>query len=186
MLKLEKIINKGGRRLCLYHPENPDKCVKVAMNHRHTWQLQNELDAYKKVRELLRDFIPEYEENLVETNLGPGLVCDLITDDDGSPSQWLYYYIRDNKLTPELKEQLKEYARIVAEHGIPLYDPNPCNFLVQNKGGKQRIVFSDMKSYNDYKPWTYLHLEKHIPWLKRCIVKKRMNVLLRKVGLPEL
>lgn len=181
MLKLERIINKGGRRLCLYHPDNPGKCVKVAMNHRHTWQLQNELDAYKKVKNLLQEFLPEYEENLVETNLGPGLVCDLITDDNGEPSQWLFHYVRDRKLTPEIMEQLEKYARIVSENGIPFYDPNPCNFLIQNKGGKQRLLFSDMKSYDDYKPWTYLHLERWIPWLKRYIVRKRMESLFKKI-----
>lgn len=182
MLKLERIINKGGRRLCLYHPEDSGKCVKVAMNHRHVWQLQNELNAYKKIKDELRDFLPEYEEELVPTNLGPGLVCELITDDDGEPSQWLYHYIREQKLTPELEAQLKRYAEIVTEKGIPLYDPNPCNFLIQNKGGTLRLVFSDMKSYNDYKPWTYLHLEKYIPWLQRRIVKRRMEVLFQKMA----
>lgn len=183
MLKLERIINKGGRRLCLYHPEDSGKCVKVAMNYKHEWQLQNELDAYRKTKHLLKDFLPEYETELVPTNLGPGLVCELITDEDGTPSRWLHDYIgKEGGITPEMIAQLREYADIIISNIIPFYDPNTCNFLVQNKGGKRRIVFTDMKSYDDYKPWSYLRLEKVIPAIKKHIIRKRMNVLFQKLG----
>lgn len=181
MLKLERIINKGARRLCLYHPEDPTKCVKVAMNHRHNYQLQNELDAYKKTRHLLAEFLPAYEENLVETNLGPGLVCDLICDDDGEPSRWLHNYMQERKVNDNIMEQMYRFADIVRTNIIPFYDPNTCNFLVQQKDGKERVVFTDMKSYNDYKPWIYLRLEKVIPAITRRIIDRRMDVLFRKL-----
>ena len=38
-----------------------------------------------------------------------------------------------------------------------------------------------MKSYNDYKPWVYLHLEKVIPALNRRILKRRLAKLFQKL-----
>ncbi len=181
MLILERIINKGARRLCLHHPHDPNKCVKVAMNYKHVWQLENELEGYKKTKHLLADFLPEYEEELVETNLGPGLVCELIRNDDGTVSPWLVDDMRKGAISPDIVEQLQRYADIVIQNNIPLYDPNPCNFLIQIKNGKKRVVFSDMKSYNDYKPWVYLHLEKVIPALNRRILKRRLAKLFQKL-----
>ena len=181
MLNLTHIINKGARRLCLHHPEDPTKCVKVAMNYRHVWQLENELEGYKKTKHLLSDFLPEYEEELVETNLGPGLVCELVQNDDGTVAPWLVDDLRAKKVSQEVIEQLHRYADIVIKNNIPLYDPNPCNFLIQKKNGKERVVFSDMKSYNDYKPWVYLHLEKIIPALNRRILRRRLSKLFQKL-----
>ena len=43
-------------------------------------------------------------------------------------------------------------------------------------------MFTDMKSYDDYKPWSYLRLEKVIPAIKKHIIRKRMNVLFQKLG----
>jgi hypothetical protein len=181
MLNLTYIINKGARRLCLRHPDDSKKCVKVAMNYRHVWQLENELEGYKKTKHLLADFLPEYEEELVETNLGPGLVCELVQNDDGTVAPWLVDDLRAQKVSQEVIDQLHRYADIVIKNNIPLYDPNPCNFLIQKKNGKERVVFSDMKSYNDYKPWVYLHLEKVIPALNRRILRRRLNKLFQKL-----
>lgn len=151
------------------------------MHYRNIWQLENELYGYRKAKDLLRDYLPEYEEELVETNLGPGLVCELIRNDDGTVSRWLVDNLRAGNVSKEIVQQLRDYADIVVKHNIPLYDPNPCNFLVQIKDGKERIVFSDMKSYNDYKPWVYLHLEKVIPALNRRILKRRLAKLFEKI-----
>ena len=151
------------------------------MHYKNVWQLKNELLGYKKTKDLLKDYLPEYEEELVETNLGPGLVCELVCNDDGTVSRWLVDNLRNKSISQDIVNQIKRYADIVISNNIPLYDPNPCNFLVQIKNGKERVVFSDMKSYNDYKPWVYLHLEKVIPALNRRILKRRLAKLLAAV-----
>lgn len=179
MLKLERIINKGARRLCLVHPDDPDKCVKVAMWYRHIPQLKRDLDAYKAVKPILKDFLPMYEEEFVETNLGPGLVCEIIRDDNGEPSRMLTECLPKGLCSKRTLAQLAIFAKLVVEHGIPFYDMNPNNFLVQIKNGKQRLLYIDLKYYNDYKPWVYLHLEKVIPLLSRMIVKRRLKRLFR-------
>ena len=179
MLKLDRIINKGARRLCLVHPEDPAKCVKVAMWYRHIPQLKRDLDAYKAVKPILKDFLPEYEEEFVESNLGPGLVCEIIKDDDGTPSRMLTDCIAAKIVNKRTLAQLAIFGKLVVQHGIPFYDMNPNNFLVQIKNGKQRLLYIDLKYYNDYKPWVYLHLEKVIPALSRMIVKRRLQRLFK-------
>lgn len=181
MLKLDRIINKGARRLCMVHPEDPGKCVKVAMWYRHIPQLKRDLDAYRAVKPILKDFIPTYEEEFVPTNLGPGLVCEVIKDDDGEPSRMLSECLEKGLADKRTLAQLAIFARLVMENSIPFYDMNPNNFLVQIKNGKQRLLYIDLKYYNDYKPWIYLHLEKFIPALSRMIVKRRLKRLFRKI-----
>ena len=181
MLKLERIINKGARRLCMIHPEDSGKCVKVAMWYRHIPQLQRDLDAYKAVKPILKDFIPEYEDEFVETNLGPGLVCEIVKDDNGEPSPMLSECMARRTASKRILAQLAIFAKLVVEHGIPFYDMNPNNFLVQTRNGKQRLLYIDLKYYNDYKPWVYLHLEKVIPAISRMIVKRRLKRLFDRI-----
>ena len=177
--KLERIINKGARRLCMIHPENPDLCIKVAMYYKHVKQLQRDLYAYKAVYPHISEFLPFYCDELVDTNLGPGLVCEIVKDDDGTNSRMLIDYVNSRNLNKRTYTQLAVFAKKVLEHNIPFYDMNPNNFLVQIKNGKQRLLYIDLKYYNDYKPWIYLHLEKCIPALSRMIVKRRLQRLFK-------
>lgn len=177
MLQLTRIINKGGRRLCMEHPDDPDKCVKVIMFPRDLYLLKRDLQAYKAVKPVLKDFLPHYEEELVETQLGPGLICEIVKDDDGSVSRRLADCINQKIVNKRTLAQIALFARLVVENGIPFYDMNPNNFLVQIKNGKQRLLYVDLKYYGVYKPWTYLHLEKYIPALSKLIVKRRLKRL---------
>ena len=179
--KLTRIINKGARRLCLEHPEDSNLCIKVAMYYKHIWQLRRDLMAYKAVEPYIKDFLPLYGDKLVDTNLGPGLVCELVKDDDGSTSQMLTTVLAANKFNKDIFDQLMLFSELILKHSIPFYDMNPNNFLVQVKNGKQRLLYIDLKYYNDYKPWVYLHLEKVIPALSRAIVKRRFQRLRRVV-----
>ena len=115
----------------------------------------------------------------METNLGPGLVCEIIKDDDGTPSRMLTDCIAAKIVNKRTLAQLAIFGKLVIEHGIPFYDMNPNHFLVQIKNGKQRLLYVDLKYYNDYKPWVYLHLEKVIPLLSRMIVKRRLQRLFK-------
>ncbi len=174
-LKLNYIINMGARRLCMQHPDSPDKCIKVAKYYRHIGQLRHELLAYRAVKQHLEDYLPKYDAELINTNLGPGLVCEIVRDDDGTESRMLIDYALKDGITPEIMRQFHAFAEIVQKNSIPFYDMNPNNFLVQVKNGKPRLVYIDMKYYNDYKPWIYLHLERCIPAISRMIVRRRIE-----------
>ena len=177
MLYLERFLGKGATRLCFYHPEDNSKCVKVAMRYRNIPQLQKELVAVKCCTSLIGSYLPEYQTELIKTNLGPGLVCEIIRDDDGTPSRTLAYYVCNKQLDKRIMVQLIRFTTTVAEHNIPLYDFNPENFLIQKKEGKSILRFTDLKTYNAYKPYTYLRLERVVPAISRLIIKRRIKRL---------
>lgn len=147
------------------------------MYPRDLYLLKRDLAAYKAVKPILKDFLPYYHEELVNTQLGPGLMCEIVKDDDGSVSRRLTEYIDKKVLTKRTIAQLGIFAKLVTENGIPFYDMNPNNFLIQFKGGKQRLLYVDLKYYGIYKPWIYLHLENYIPAISRMIVKRRLKRL---------
>lgn len=161
------------------HPDDPDKCVKVVMFPRDLYLLKRDLEAYKAVKPILKDFLPYYHEELVDTQLGPGLICEIVKDDDGTVSRRLADCITKKIISKRTIAQLGIFAKLVMEHGIPFYDMNPNNFLVQFKGNKQRLLYVDLKYYGIYKPWIYLHLEKYIPALSKMIVKRRLKRLFK-------
>lgn len=178
MLKLEHFIGKGATRLCFHHPDDTDKCVKVAMRSRNIPQLQQELDAVKACQAVLGKYMPYYGNELVQTNIGPGLVCELIKNDDGTTAPSLASLRHQKKLLKEIKPQIIDFAQIVLQNSIPLYDFNVANFVIQTKNGEKHLRLTDIKTYNNYKPWIYLHTEKFIPAVSKMIVKRRLKRLI--------
>lgn len=181
MLKLTHIINKGTKRLCLKHPNDAHRCVKIAMYYRNVHLVESELLAYKAAKPYVEKYIPKYEPELVKTNLGLGVVCELIHEDDGSSSPRLHDCAQAGLLTPDIVEQIHDFCNICIKHPLPFYDMNFHNFLIQTKNGNRTIKYIDLKSYNKYKPWTYLHLEQYIPALSRYILKRRIKRFLANV-----
>lgn len=171
--------------MCFYHPEDKNRCVKVAMRPTGVSQLQRELNAAQICSAHLKRYIPNYDNKLVDTNLGPGLVCEIIRDDDGTPSLPIGYYIDKNMITQDITAQMNAFYNILMEHSIPIYDFNVKNFLIQIKNGKPILRFTDLKSYNSYKPFTYLRLERCIPGLARCIIRRRLSRLMRSLSLHQ-
>lgn len=178
MLRLEHFLGKGATRLCFYHPETPDKCVKVAMRYKNIPQLQDELAAVKACRPALNNYLPEYEDTLIKTTLGPGLVCELIRDDNGELSPSLASFCMNKPVNKRFLAQIAIFAKTIVENKIPLYDFNPENFVVQHKNGRHILKLTDLKTYNHYKPWTYLGLERLIPAISMLIVKRRLKRLI--------
>lgn len=175
MLHLEHFLGMGATRLCFYHPEDADKCVKVAMRHRNRPALQRELEAAKLCAPYIGTYLPEYQPELIDTDLGPGLVCNIVKDDNGAPSLPLAQYVFSNNLSEDALSQLMEFSRVLTSNHIPIYDFNPDNFLIQIKNGKQILRFTDLKTYNQFKPFTYLRLERCVPAISKRIVKRRLN-----------
>lgn len=182
MLVLQKFIGKGATRICFEYPGRPDRCVKVAVRCRDAAKLETELAAYCSVRSYLGEFIPVYESPLVDTNLGKGLVCELLRDDDGNCSKTLADCRSTGGVAAELISQLKFFGYHLISHDLFFYDFNLQNFMVQIKNGKPYLKYTDLKSFNNYKSWTFLKLEKLLPPLARHLMIRRLNRILSQVS----
>lgn len=184
MLVLTKFIGKGATRICFEHPDRPDKCVKVAVRCKDNAVLENELKTYACVKTDLNEYIPEYEPALAETNLGKGLVCELLRDDDGAYSKTLNYYLTNGLLDDEIISQLWHFSYCLVEHGVFFYDFNLKNFIIQVRNGRKFLRYADLKSFGNYRSWTFLKLEKILTPLAEYLMVRRLKRLFNLLGIP--
>ncbi len=176
MITINKIIGKGANRLCFEHPEDNSKCIKIAIDSKST--LFHEFNVYKQVKNYIGEYLPKYEEKMVHTNFGIGLVCQAIKDDNGQFAKHLSYYVKKSVVDNNLKLQIINFAEDLIRHDIFFYDFNLYNFVVQIKNEKKYLYYIDLKSFENYKPLTFLRLEKIITPLARWLMKRRLKRLL--------
>ena len=176
MLQLEKIIGKGASRTCYEHPENKNLCIKIYNKKGYgEKELEEEIKIYQTVKEKLTPYLCQYEEKLISTNQGLGLATEIIRDDTGEISLPLakkHAYVRE-----EFYKQLDDFCNRLLQNKIYFYDFNVANFVVQEKDNHQYLKYIDLKSYKRYKPWTYLKLEKIIPYFAQIALKQRIKKL---------
>ncbi len=104
---------EGRERRCYLHPQDPDKVIKIPKGA-ETVQTRRELVFFRNLQKRgFADYshLPRFY-GTVETNLGQGLVIELIRDRDGQISRSLNWYI-DNGMTRDEVEthflRLKQY-----------------------------------------------------------------------------
>lgn len=118
MLKLDssKLIGRGLRRECYFHPEDDTRCIKVVVagDHKETVREQSYYRLLEK-RGISWDMLARFYGN-IETNRGPGAVFELIRDYTGEVSNTLEYYFSsdheselDYRLLTRLLPVLKQY-----------------------------------------------------------------------------
>lgn len=185
MLKLEKLIGWGATRQCYEHPKTRGKCIKVFLAPEKALQsFSRELEVYKQIKPLLGRFICDYDLELAKTDKGPGLVSELISDDNGEISQPLVSYVVRGEINPEISAEIRSFAKLLLEKQIFFYDFNLMNFVVQKKGQHFQLRYIDMKSFRSYKSWSYLKLENFSAYIARHIMKRRLKRLFSTLKLP--
>lgn len=135
MLNLDKagLIGKGAHRACYKHPDNKSLCVKIMINgSHHSVEIKREKKYYRHLekRGVSWDMIPRYYGD-VETNLGKGSLFDLVTDQDGTVSKSLDFYLSSSEETEKYHESLSLSLSLLKE------------YLLNN-----RIITMNIKPYN--------------------------------------
>ncbi len=186
MLILEKPLAEGMMRTCYFHPQDEQKCVKVAKKKSDVKILKKELQVYQKVKATLAPFICQYDELLVETNRGLGLVGELIRDDDGKAAQNLSVFLKQERCDDSLKQHFDTFFQIILQNHFYFTDFNLDNFLVFYKNCEITIRYIDLKSYRDTK--AAIKLELLLPFLWRRKTLRRMRHFYHRLGWspPEL
>ena len=157
---------KGGHRACYRHPVDPTRCVKVMMDNWRTtarrmkapwivrklrpkWYFHDNLYEFrflrreeKRLREVAGEFIPRAYE-ILETDVGEGLIVDLIKDEDGSVSMTLSEYLWQNGMTDTCEAALEKMWEGLVRYGI-FVQGRPDNLVVEQRGdGSCRCVAID-------------------------------------------
>lgn len=160
----------GGRRRCYVHPDFPERCVKVARtdgssvlqaNGRRFWPMRfrrvydNNADELKELGALQRNLGAERMGRhfprvygVVPTDLGPGLVLDLIRDADGRIARSVREQLANGALPTEFRAAFDEFGRFLMEHRIitrELLDHN----LVARRGPAGEVTLHLVDGFGD-------------------------------------
>ena len=178
MLYLTEYIGGSAVRECYVHPLDRNLCVKVVKHKADLPELTREISVAKLLAPYLKDYIVRYDDGLVETDKGLGLVCELVrNEDDGELALSLAQYqerFGAENVEPELRKVLESLIR----DNLFFYDFNRSNFVVKRmaSGGK-KVVFIDLKGFHKNHYMGFLKMERFIAPLARNIMFRRMRTL---------
>ncbi len=150
------LIGKGSERTCYIHPENSARCIKI--NHSSlNKQSSNELIYLTTLlkRNISWRHIPKLY-GVVQTNLGEGMVYDLIRDHDGAVSNTLAHYLKSKTDVEEVRQivgALQEFRDYLLDQHVMVRDPNATNFALQKCSlDKVRLVLIDGIGNGNFAP----------------------------------
>jgi PhoP regulatory network protein YrbL len=135
-LKVLEPFAVGGRRLCFVHPHEPNRCVKVlrtderrTVRHKKTiipahWRREYDNNAHEKriLEHLERRIGPGMARHLprsygmAATDMGPGLVLDLVRDYDGGISRSIRELITTGYDLAKLRPSFESFGRFLSEN----------------------------------------------------------------------
>ena len=154
----------GGRRLCFVHPLDPKKCVKVlrtderrTVRHKKTiipahWRREYDNNAHekriledleKRIGPAMADHLPR-SYGMAATDLGPGLVLDLVRDHDGGISRSIRELITTGYDLSKLRASFDGFGRFLSEHLVLTRSLLDHNLVVEMRAdGPGRIFLID-------------------------------------------
>ncbi len=179
MITLTKKISAGMVRDCYFHPHDKQKCVKVVKDKKDRGSLYRELQIFHKVKEKLLPFLCLYDDELVGTDKGEGLVMELACDDDGTVSQQLSTFLEQHRVDEALMEQFDQFFAILLDNKFYFTDFNLHNFLIVQKREGAKIKYIDLKSYKVTR--SFIRIEVILPFLWRFKTIRRMNRLYEQI-----
>lgn len=139
-------IGKGKERACYVHPEDPRKAIKIS-TEKVSAQSRREIKFYRGLKKrggVVDEHIPNFY-GLCETNLGQGIVVDLIRNYDGEISRPLNWYLAQGFPIEEFEPYLDELKQSFLQNLIIFnHDLTIGNLLVQKSSAiKVRLVAID-------------------------------------------
>lgn len=134
ILDKEMLIGHGRDRACYHHPDEADKCIKISIV-KNDKQSRREPKYYTKLQadNINWGAIAEYRGK-INTNLGEGLVFDLVKDFDGSTSKAITYYLLHGLISQEqLSRVLEGIKKYVFKYNIISRDISANNLLYRRE-----------------------------------------------------
>lgn len=183
-LILRNKIHEGWYRDCYLHPDDENKIVKIQKNKKDDL-LKLDIFNYKKTKDALGNFCVKYDENLINTNVGKGIICELIRDDNGDISRNLDDFLQNDTLSKDYIKDLYLFSEILLKNNLFFFDvANAANFLVQIKNGKQHLKFPDLKRFNNSNLPIKINTLEYLPkFFSRLKLKRRLRKLYNYLGI---
>ena len=125
-------IGEGKERACFVHPDDPQKAIKIPTGVTNQ-QTRREIRFYQKLQKRGGNdpHIPRFY-GLRETNLGQGIVVDLILDQNGTVSKPLNWYLAEGYPIEDFEPYLDELKQSFLQNLIIFnHDMTIGNLLFQ-------------------------------------------------------
>mgnify|MGYP000689937052 CR=1 FL=1 len=175
---IEYAFAQGGNRLCFRHPNEASKLIKILLPERSPAKKRSDKKGLKRFKPLSRfdDNLQEWRTyrlidnyigeaayqcipncyGWVETNLGKGLVSELILDSDDKVAVTLKQFIWQHGVTQQLESVLAEFEKNWACLGMPSRHLLLHNIVVQcGATGPNKLVVIDGLGWPDMLPLAY-------------------------------
>jgi hypothetical protein len=180
------LIGRGTLRACYLHPENGDLVIKVPAEAQDQGRQANhkELKGYRWLvhKHGRLDWI-SHCHNIVETSLGPGLICDCIRDEDGAVSKtvWDLVIYQEACDIEYLQQVAGKFCDMLIERNIFLFDINLKNIALKRLiDGSYQPYAIDLKG--PYDNHEFLRLSSQIKYLGRKKLRRRAAQLLARIA----
>ncbi len=148
--------------------------------------LTREIAISKLVSPFIGDCIVSYDDELIDTDKGPGLVCDLVRNADGSVAPALYIYQESGGNISEIEPGLREALSRLIKYNIYFNDLIRGICVVKTTAaGDKRVVFIDLKGLHINGYSGFLKMERYIAPLARIIMFRRMRRLYGQLGIEK-
>ncbi|MBW6510037.1 MAG: PhoP regulatory network YrbL family protein [Desulfuromonadales bacterium] len=198
---------QGGNRLCYVHPEDSKLCIKVRRPDftladrrrkkgflkkiRPLSSFDDNLEEFKVMGELKKHYAETIFQHIsrcygfVETDMGKGLVSELIRNTDHRISQTLKKYIWEFGVTGSLKTAIESLLEVWKHELVPSRDLLLHNIVVQQDAEKIiRLVVIDGLGNTGLIPLRYLPRSWQMQKIERKIANfyERIELLLSQRG----
>jgi hypothetical protein len=180
MLKIiSEPIGKGRERACYVHPEDPRLAIKIPMGEVSD-QTQRDLKFYRKLKKRGTKGIPHVPDfhGLCDTNLGRGIVVDLIRNYDGEISRPLNWYLAQDVPIEEFDQFLQELKQSFLQNLIIFnHDMTIGNLLFQ----KTSTASAQLVAIDGLGDVVAIDWLDHFPFLVRRKINRRWKRFMARV-----
>jgi hypothetical protein len=180
MLKItSEPIGKGRERACYVHPEDPRLAIKMPMGEVSD-QTQRDLKFYGKLKKRGIKGIPHVPDfhGLCDTNLGRGIVVDLIRNYDGEISRPLNWYLAQGVPIEEFDQFLQELKQSFLQNLIIFnHDMTIGNLLFQ----KTSTASAQLVAIDGLGDVVAIDWFDHFPFLVRRKINRRWKRFMTRV-----
>lgn len=172
-------IGQGRERACYVHPEDPRLAVLLPLAG-DSRKSQRDIGFYRKLRRrkaVHSKHIPAFH-GLADTNLGRGIVVDLVRDYDGQISRPMNWYLAEGYPVEEFEPLLKELYESLVENRVVVSKEMSIGDLLLQKRSMTRGRLVAIDGLGDTGATAWLDA---LPWIARRRIRQRWTGFLERL-----
>lgn len=179
ILKDAKLIGTGVQRYCYEDPDDSSKCIKVSINSTRANDLEEKYFNFLNRKKISWDHLTKlYSKE--KTDMGDGLIFELVRDFDGNISKSIDYYIQNKDaflLIKYFTKDLEDLKNYMFDNGVIAKDLSQFNVLYQRSSNDiGKFVIIDGVGNPEFVP-----VSNYILYFQKKRIKKYWDKFIRRI-----